>query len=45
MYDKIRYMGKTLKEWREIMYNKYSLGELYRMSLDKVDFSKLCKCE
>ena len=41
MYENVKYLGKTLKEWQEELYNEYSLGELYRMMKDKVDFNTL----
>ena len=44
MYDKVKYMGKTLNEWQKLAANQYSLGELYRMMLGKVDFSGIAKC-
>lgn len=43
MYGKVTYMGKKLIEWAELMMNEYSLGELYQMMLNKVDFDALVK--
>lgn len=43
MYDKVKYMGKTLKEWQKLTANQYSFGELYRMMLEKVDFYSIAK--
>ena len=43
MYDNVVYMGKTLKKWRELMFNVYTLGELYQMSREKVNFQDMCK--
>ena len=41
MYENVKYQGKTLREWCEALHNKFTIGELYRMSKDKVDFTKL----
>ena len=41
MYDKIKYQGKTLNEWCKILHNEFSIGELYRLSQENVDFNKL----
>lgn len=41
MYDKVKYLGKTLKKWQEDFHNLYSLGELYQMMLKRVDFKAL----
>ena len=43
MYDKVTYMGKTLKEWRDMLFNEFSLGELYSMMQEGIDFNALCK--
>ena len=43
MYENVTYMGKTLKEWRELLFNKYSLGELYQMMKKGINFMELCK--
>ena len=31
MYDKVKWMGLTLPQWRERLNNVYNLGELYEM--------------
>ena len=41
MYDKVKYMGKTLKKWQEDFHNLYSLGELYQMMSVQTDFKAL----
>ena len=41
MYDNIKYMGMTLPQWEKALHNLYSLGELYKMMQDKVDFITL----
>lgn len=43
MYDNVKYMGKTLKTWCDIFANEFSVGELYRMMQDHVDFDQLSK--
>ena len=40
MYDKVIYLGKTLKDWCVILHNAFSIGELYRLSSQNVDFYK-----
>lgn len=30
MYDNMKYLGRTLREWQTALHNAYSLGELYR---------------
>lgn len=42
MYENVVYMGKTLKEWCKLLANEYTLGELYRMSKENIDFSSMC---
>lgn len=42
MYDKVKYLGITLKQWRDDVFkNMFNLGELYRMVQDGIDLSKL----
>ena len=42
MYDNVKYLGKTLKEWRDdVFHGTYTLGELYRMVQNGTDLSKL----
>jgi hypothetical protein len=41
MYDNVKYLGCSLKEWQEKLHNTYSLGELYRMMQEHVDFNAL----
>ena len=41
MYDKIYYMGMTLPQWSIAFHSIYTLGEIYRMMQDNVDFSAL----
>jgi len=41
MYENVVYMGKTLKEWRELLAYEYTLGELYCMSKENIDFSSM----
>ncbi len=41
MYEHVKWQGKTLKEWQEILHNTYSLGELYRMVQDGKDLAAL----
>ena len=43
MYENVVYMGKTLKEWCELLAYEYTLGELYSMSRDNVNFNDMCK--
>ena len=43
MYDNVVYMGKTLKEWCDLLANEYTRGELYRMSKDNVHFNYINK--
>lgn len=43
MYENVVYMGKTLKEWCELLANEYTLGELYRMSRDNINFNDINK--
>ena len=43
MYKNIVYMGKTLEEWQQVFFNEYTLGELYRMMQDGVNFRDMCK--
>ena len=43
MYDNVKYLGYTLKQWRDEVFNgTYSLGELYQMVKDGIDISKIC---
>ena len=43
MYDNVKYLGYTLKQWRDEVFNgTYSLGELYQMVNDGIDISKVC---
>ena len=43
MYDNVKYLGHTLKQWRDDVFNgTYSIGELYQMVKDGVDISKIC---
>ena len=43
MYDNVKYLGRTLKQWRDEVFNgAYSLGELYQMVKDGIDISKVC---
>lgn len=42
MYDKVKYMGKTLAWWRDNVFKgAFNLGELYRMMKDGIGFNKL----
>ena len=41
MYDNIKYLGNTLKEWQIILHNTYTLGELYCLTKDKIDLNKI----
>lgn len=41
MYDKIYYMGMALPQWSIALHSTYTLGEIYRMMQDNVDFSAL----
>ena len=42
MYENVKYLGHTLKQWRDEVFNgAYSLGELYQMASDRCDFFKL----
>ena len=41
MYDNIHYLGMTLKEWREVFHNTFTLGELYRMMQEGANFKKM----
>lgn len=43
MYENVVYMGKTLKEWCKLLANEYTLGELYCMSKDNVNFNDINK--
>lgn len=43
MYENVKYLGHTLKQWRDEAFNgTYSIGELYQMVKDGVDISKIC---
>ena len=43
MYENVKYLGHTLKRWRDEVFNgTYSLGELYQMMKDGIDISKIC---
>ena len=43
MYENVKYLGHTLKQWRDEVFNgTYSLGELYQMVKDGIDISKIC---
>ena len=43
MYENVKYLGHTLKQWRDEVFNgAYSLGELYQMVKDGIDISKIC---
>ena len=43
MYDNVKYLGHTLKQWRDEVFNReYSLGELHQMVKDGVHISKIC---
>ena len=43
MYENVKYLGYTLKQWRDEVFNgAYSLGELYQMVKDGIDISKIC---
>lgn len=43
MYENVKYLGHTLKQWRDEVFNgTYSIGELYQMVKDGVDISKIC---
>lgn len=42
MYENVKYLGMTLKEWRDkVFHGAYSLGELYRMVKEVKDLKKL----
>ena len=42
MYDKVKYMGKTLMWWKDNVFRSvFNLGELYQMMKDGIDFNKL----
>lgn len=41
MYTNVKYNGLTLPQWAEVLHNTYSLGELYQMAMDGVNFNKL----
>ena len=41
MYSNVKYLGKTLAEWQKILHNVFSIGELYRMSKQNIDFNRL----
>lgn len=41
MYTNVKYNSLTLPQWAEVFHNTYSLGELYRMAMDGVNFNKL----
>lgn len=43
MYDKAKYMGRTLKEWQEAFANMFNLGELYQMMLSHVNFENILR--
>lgn len=40
MYEDYYYKGVSLKEWAEKFNYQLSLGELYRMAKDGIDFQK-----
>ena len=43
MYENVKYLGHTLKRWRDEVFNgTYSIGELYQMVKDGVHISKIC---
>lgn len=41
MYGAVIYKGKRLADWQRDLQFMFSLGELYRMMKDNVDFTKL----
>ena len=41
MYGAVIYKGKRLADWQRDLRFMFSLGELYRMMKDGVDFTKL----
>lgn len=41
MYENVKHQGMTLSEWQKELNYAFTLGELYRMYLDGVDFNKL----
>lgn len=41
MYDNVKHLGKTLKEWQEFFHNQFSLGQLYRMHIGKIPWPKI----
>ena len=44
MYDNVKHLGKTLKEWRdEVFHGTYTLGELYRMVKEGKRLDKIAK--
>lgn len=46
MYENVKYLGMTLKEWRDkVFHGAYSLGELYRMAKESKDLKKLTTVE
>ena len=41
MYDKIFYLGMTLKDWAKVFNYEFSLGELYMMMIEGANFLKM----
>lgn len=41
MYHDYIHQGKTLDEWQKLLNGQFSLGELYRMAQENVDFFAL----
>ena len=41
MYDKVFYLGKTLSEWAKAFGYQFTMGELYRMTIEGANFMKM----
>ena len=41
MYENYKHQGHKLSEWAEAFHNLFSLGELYRMAKDGMNFNLL----